>query len=480
MNHEIRWNQNNSGVVVGPTLNQVSRNIHAFRWTPVTPHGTTGNMIDLGFVGAENSLANAINNSGQVAGLSDSPQKAVLWDNSNGIHVLGTLPNFPQSSIAYAINDVGQVVGSSTSSSGVEEAFLWTPATPNGTSGTMTDLGTLPGLSYSQARGINSAGTVVGYAYDIPTGVFRAFVIIGDVMYDLNDLIPPDSGITLTQAVGINQTGQILATGAAAAWLLTPSAPVDSTGPVTSNVSAAPNPVAVNTAMTLTATVDDTATGGSIITSADYTLDGVSHVVMSATDGAFNAVRENVKATLPAFTAAGVLKVCVAGTDAVGNTGSPECILLAVYDPTAGFVTGGGWITSPPGAYTPNPQLTGKANFGFVSKYQKGANTPTGETEFQFNVASLNFHSDTYEWLVVAGARAQFKGTGTINNSGTYGFLLTAIDGQISGGGGVDKFRIKIWDTTTDGIVYDNKLGASDTGNDATELGGGSIVIHAQ
>lgn len=58
--------------------------------------------------------------------------------------------------------------------------------------------------------------------------------------------------------------------------------------------------------------------------------------------------------------------------------------------------------------------------------------------------------------------------------------MLTAIDGQINGGGGVDKFRIKIWDVMTDTIVYDNKLGYGDTGNDATELGGGSIVIHVK
>jgi hypothetical protein len=56
--------------------------------------------------------------------------------------------------------------------------------------------------------------------------------------------------------------------------------------------------------------------------------------------------------------------------------------------------------------------------------------------------------------------------------------MLTAIDGQISGGGGIDKFRIKIWDTSTDVFVYDNKLGASYTGNKATELGGGNIMIH--
>lgn len=141
-----------------------------------------------------------------------------------------------------------------------------------------------------------------------------------------------------------------------------------------------------------------------------------------------------------------------------------------------GFVTGGGWITSPAGAYTPNLSLTGKANFGFVSKYQKGASVPTGQTEFQFKVANFNFQSTSYDWLVIAGARAQYKGTGTINGAGSYSFLLTAIDGQISGGGGSDKFRIKIWDAG--GVVYDNQMGAGDNDNPTTVLGGGSIVIH--
>jgi hypothetical protein len=140
-------------------------------------------------------------------------------------------------------------------------------------------------------------------------------------------------------------------------------------------------------------------------------------------------------------------------------------------------VTGGGWIDSPAKAYTADPSLTGKANFGFVSKYQKGANVPTGVTEFQFKVADLNFHSNNYEWLVVGGARAQYKGTGTINGSGSYKFILTAIDGQQPGGGGIDKFRIKIWDSA-DVIVYDNQTGASDTADPTTALGGGSIVIH--
>ena len=51
------------------------------------------------------------------------------------------------------------------------------------------------------------------------------------------------------------------------------------------------------------------------------------------------------------------------------------------------------------GAYVANPTLTGKANFGFVSKYQHGQSTPDGNTEFQFKAGDLNFHSSSYEWL---------------------------------------------------------------------------------
>jgi hypothetical protein len=60
-----------------------------------------------------------------------------------------------------------------------------------------------------------------------------------------------------------------------------------------------------------------------------------------------------------------------------------------------------------------NSPLTGKANFGFVSKYEKGANVPTGNTEFDFKVANINFHSSSYDWLVVSGTtKAQYKAQG--------------------------------------------------------------------
>jgi hypothetical protein len=189
----------------------------------------------------------------------------------------------------------------------------------------------------------------------------------------------------------------------------------------------------------------------------------------------------NVQSTVVVPTGAtDVVQVCVQGEDAGGNWSLESCALLAIYDPSAGFVTGGGWINSPAGAYTPDPTLTGKANFGFVSKYQKGANVPTGNTEFQFKEGNLNFSSTSFQWLVIQGTTmSQFKGVGTINGTGSYQFLVTAIDGdQFSGAKKPDSFRIKITNGST--VVYDNQIGADDTSAAATTLGGGSIQIQSK
>jgi hypothetical protein len=162
------------------------------------------------------------------------------------------------------------------------------------------------------------------------------------------------------------------------------------------------------------------------------------------------------------YSAPGVYGLTLRVADVRGNKTERHFDYVVVYDSNGGFVTGGGWITSPAGAYAANPSLSGKASFGFVAKYLKGANVPTGNTEFQLHFATFKFQSTDYQWLVVSGAKAQYKGSGTINGAGNYGFLLTATDGQVTGGGGTDKFRIKIWSKASGGVVYDNAMGSSD------------------
>jgi len=122
--------------------------------------------------------------------------------------------------------------------------------------------------------------------------------------------------------------------------------------------------------------------------------------------------------------------------------------------------------------------MTGMAHFAFVSKIVKGAQgAPTGSTSFRFQAADFVFESTSYDWLVVAGSKAQFKGSGSINDAGDYAFMLTAVDGMITGGGGIDKFRIKIWNKATAAVIYDNQLGGSDAATPVTALGGGNISI---
>jgi PKD repeat protein len=173
-----------------------------------------------------------------------------------------------------------------------------------------------------------------------------------------------------------------------------------------------------------------------------------------------------------AYTQAGIYTITLTVTDDDGDSGDSQFQYVVVYDPEGGFVTGGGWIDSPAGAYAADPSLSGKANFGFVSKYKKGAEVPTGNTEFVFKAGDLNFHSSSYEWLVVnqAGTNAQFKGSGTINGAGDYKFMLWARDDDPTYG---DTFRIKIWiDPDEENPIYDNGFDQS--------IGGGSIVVHTK
>jgi hypothetical protein len=178
------------------------------------------------------------------------------------------------------------------------------------------------------------------------------------------------------------------------------------------------------------------------------------------------------------YAAAGVYTITLTVTDNYGCSNESVFQYAVIFDPSAGFVTGGGWIDSPEGAYSPDPLLTGKATFGFVSKYKKKSNLPEGNTEFQFKAGDLNFHSTSYDWLVISGYRAKYKGIGAINGAGEYGFMLTAIDEKLTPSTDVDKFRIKIWDKKTEEVVYDNKMGESDDSYETQAISGGSIVIH--
>jgi probable HAF family extracellular repeat protein len=209
---------NDSGQVVG-WATDASGDQQAFLYSG-------GVMTGLGVLpGGTKSWATSVNASGQVAGYATTSSggfEAFVYTGGT-MTGLGFLPG-GTSSTATAINDQGQVVGYAGDSSGNTQAFLYA-------NGVMTRLGTLPGDVGSQALAINNKGQIVGYSI-APSGVQRAFLYSGGQMYDLNELVggqtshltglPVFPQDTLTQAAGINDSGQIIADGAFDTYLLTP------------------------------------------------------------------------------------------------------------------------------------------------------------------------------------------------------------------------------------------------------------------
>ncbi len=80
----------------------------------------------------------------------------------------------------------------------------------------MRDIGSLGEGYYTEAHAINDAGQIVG------TSAHRAFLYDHGKMLDLNRLVEKNSDCQLTDAISINNHGQIVCVGNSGAFLLTP------------------------------------------------------------------------------------------------------------------------------------------------------------------------------------------------------------------------------------------------------------------
>lgn len=159
--------------------------------------------------------ATAINNRGQIVGISGTcdqavgrrtAEHAVLWERDGGVISIGNLGretwNTPM-----AINEHGVVVGFAPINDDdpddpVTHAFLWRRGRG------MEDLGVLKDDLTSQANGINRHGQVVGTS----TGALgsRAFLWEHGVMKDLKELLDAPFPYDLENAQDINDQGVIV------------------------------------------------------------------------------------------------------------------------------------------------------------------------------------------------------------------------------------------------------------------------------
>jgi len=189
-----------------------------FSYTSFTPNETTGiptqdpflwdngKMRDLGNLGGTVSFGQCANNRGDIIGrsnlLGDTSFHAFLWRNGR-MRDLGTLGG--DNSEAIWINDAGEIAGSADlPGTDLHDAARWK-------NGQILDLGTVSGDVCSRGRAINARGQVVGGSSDC-RNFLHAFVWEeGGPMIDLNTAIPPGSGLQLTNALNINDRGEILA-----------------------------------------------------------------------------------------------------------------------------------------------------------------------------------------------------------------------------------------------------------------------------
>ena len=215
--------------------------------------GSNNAYLDIGgqltnlnsFLGGTNSLGQALNASGQVAGNVSSAGLPNGWflGNSAGASVLGA-PAGSDGALSFnvtSINDGGQIVGYRVDRSP-------DPTEPNLPSGWLYAGGQFSATAMQQPQYIDNAGDIVGASF-VTGGPdeldAHAFVTIGGVTQDLNNIIAAGSGAgwVLSQANAINSTGQIvgwgLLNGAQHAFLLNPqvsSGPPAATGQIVGTV----------------------------------------------------------------------------------------------------------------------------------------------------------------------------------------------------------------------------------------------------
>ncbi len=201
---------NNNGVITGAASLAGDAVEHGVVW----PNSLALSPTDLGTLGGLNSQGNDININGQVVGYAENASgltHATRWNspyNAASRLDLGTLGG--SYSEAYANNTAGQITGISTNTGDTQfRGFVWDAVAG------MVDLGTLTVTStHTAGIDINAIGDVVGYSTTAGGAAKRAIVRkAGAALADLNGQILPNTGWVLTEAKGINDSGQIIGIG---------------------------------------------------------------------------------------------------------------------------------------------------------------------------------------------------------------------------------------------------------------------------
>ncbi|HEY3439450.1 MAG TPA: BACON domain-containing protein, partial [Paludibaculum sp.] len=217
-------------------------------WTPASAGGTGGTT----FKDARFDAVQGLNDFGQVlsespSGGSTPPLGFTVFTPTAANSAAGTFasvtPLGATSTSTHAINAGGMVAGTyCTTPVGMAcqaRAFLWQPSSPNTGTGAAIDIAPPPGFpGVSSIAVMNSAGDMAG-SLVVNSYQTTPFLRTGGVFYDLNQI--PGVPI-LSQALGLNDAGQILLTNGNSQGLLLltpqPAAPPPGANAVPVTISA--------------------------------------------------------------------------------------------------------------------------------------------------------------------------------------------------------------------------------------------------
>ena len=203
-NFTIAYGINDLGVITGvSSQTNLTADANAVRWetgTDVSPASTAALLV-----AANGGIGRDINIAGQIAG--EYEGKAALFTPNGGGYTLtdiGSVWPTATMSAAFGINASGQVVGNYVVNGTVTKCFLWTPTTPNGTTGTAVTLSDLGG-DFCVGNEINDVGQIAGSSTAPASGPHHA--IVWSSTLALTDLLP---GTDESYGTSINNAGEVV------------------------------------------------------------------------------------------------------------------------------------------------------------------------------------------------------------------------------------------------------------------------------
>lgn len=195
---------NNQGTVAGSVI--TLQGSSTIRYGAIWENGVP-NIIGQA-LGFEQSLK--INNSGSIACVYVPSQSSAHYPCLVSNNIMTPLPTLTSDSSCYpyGINNSNEVIGVCPDQNGTARGVIW----QNGSISTLPDSN---GISPFAPRDVSDCGQIVGRARVIGNASqARAFLYWNNNLYNLNNLIPANTGWIIEEAVSISATnGRILING---------------------------------------------------------------------------------------------------------------------------------------------------------------------------------------------------------------------------------------------------------------------------